>query len=71
MKYMVDESKDDIESISTNRAEATKKGVKITTKAVAEGIKEGFTDEEIVYCKHCGEAIDAASKFCKSCGKEQ
>ena len=71
MKYMVDESKDDIESISTNMAEATKKGTKITTKAVIEGLKEGFAGEETIYCKHCGEVIDADSKFCKSCGKEQ
>lgn len=71
MKHMVDESKDDIESISTNMAEVSKKGTKITNKAVAEGLREGFTGEETIYCKHCGEIIDADSKFCKSCGKEQ
>ena len=71
MKYMVDESKDDIESITTNMADATKTGIKTTTKAVAEGIKEGFTGEETIYCKHCGATIDADSTFCKKCGKEQ
>jgi len=24
-----------------------------------------------IYCKHCGEAIDADSKFCNKCGGEQ
>lgn len=71
MKYMVDESKDDIESITTNMANATQAGIKTTTKAVAKGIKEGFTGEETIYCKHCGEVIDADSTFCKKCGKEQ
>ena len=41
----------------------------VTTMAHA--IKEGFTAENMVYCKHCGSSIDADSKFCKSCGKEQ
>ena len=71
MKYMVDESKDDIESISTDMAKATKVGTKITTKAIAEGLKEGLSDEETIYCKHCGAVIDADSTFCKKCGKQQ
>lgn len=66
-KYMVDESKDDIKDISTNMADATKDGIEITTRA----IKKGFTDNEYVYCKHCGSKIDIDSKFCKHCGKEQ
>ena len=28
-------------------------------------------NEETIFCKHCGAKIDADSKFCKSCGKEQ
>ena len=71
MKYMMDESKDDIESISTDMAKAGKEGTKIRTKAFAEGLKEGFSDEETIYCKHCGEVIDADSTFCKKCGKQQ
>ena len=66
MKYMMDESKEDIESISTDMANATKEGVRITTNA----IKKGFTEESI-YCKHCGSEIDEDSKICKICGKEQ
>ncbi len=66
-KYMVDESKGDIESISTNMADATKDGIETTTRA----IKKGFTEEDSIYCKYCGAKIDKDSKFCKSCGKEQ
>lgn len=67
MKYMMDESKDDIENISTNMADATKDGVEITARA----IKKGFTEEEGIYCKYCGSKIDSDSKFCKKCGKKQ
>lgn len=65
-KYMMEESKDDLQNISTNMADATKDSVEITTRA----IKKGFTDN-CIYCKHCGTSIDQDSKFCKKCGKEQ
>ena len=67
VKYMIDESKDDIESISTNMANATKEGIETTVRA----IKKGLVDEEDIYCKYCGSRIDRDSKFCKHCGKEQ
>ena len=66
-KYMMDESKYDIEDISTNMAQATKEGIEITTHAV----KKGWTQEESIYCKYCGHPIDADSLFCKYCGKKQ
>lgn len=65
-KYMIEESKEDIKSISDNMAYATKDSVKLTANA----IKEGFSSESI-YCKYCGTLIDGDSKFCKKCGKEQ
>lgn len=65
-KYMMDESKDDIENISTNMADASKTGIEITTRA----IKKGFTEDEKIFCKHCGNKIDSESKFCKICGKD-
>lgn len=65
-KYMVDESKDDIKSISTNIAEAQSEGTEITARA----IKKGFAEEESIFCKHCGAKIDKDSKFCNKCGKE-
>ena len=46
-KYMMDDSKDDIQDVSTNLAKATKDSIEITTRA----IKKGFTDDYI-YCKH-------------------
>ena len=67
LRYMMDESKNDFESISTDMANATKDGIKITARA----IKQGFNEDECLYCKHCGCKIDIDSKFCKQCGKEQ
>ncbi len=65
-KYMMDESKEDIKSISDNMAYATKDSIKTAVGA----FKEGFSDNN-VFCKYCGSEIDADSKFCKKCGKEQ
>lgn len=65
-KYAIDESRDDLKNISDNIAYATKDGIKTTAGA----IKEGFTQNK-VFCKYCGNEIDADSKFCKKCGKEQ
>ena len=65
-KYMMDESKDDLKSISDDMAYATKDGIKMAAGA----IKEGFT-QNTVFCKYCGTEIDADSKYCKKCGKEQ
>lgn len=64
-RYAIEESKEDIESISTNMSNATKEGVEITARAIKEGLLE-----ESIFCKHCGAKIDADSKFCKHCGKE-
>lgn len=65
-KYMMDESKEDLKSISDSMAYATKDGIKTTARAIKEGLAE-----ETIYCKHCGSEIDNDSKFCKKCGKEQ
>ena len=66
-RYMMDESKDDIESISSNMADATKDGIETTTRA----IRKGLTENGGIYCKYCGSKIDKDSIFCKKCGKEQ
>lgn len=52
---------------ANKQADINKDAIKTTVHA----IKEGLTKDEIKYCKHCGASIDADSKFCKSCGKEQ
>lgn len=67
VKYMMDESKEDIESISNEMADATKGGIETVTRA----IKKGITEDDDIFCKHCGSKIDGDSKFCKKCGKEQ
>ena len=66
-RYMMDESKDDIESISSNMADATKDGIETTTRT----IRKGLTENGGIYCKYCGSKIDKDSIFCKKCGKEQ
>ena len=40
-------------------------------KEIAKGIKEGLSNDETVYCKHCGAQIDVDSNFCNKCGKQQ
>lgn len=65
-KYMMDESKEDIKSITDDMAYATKDGIKTAVGA----IKDGFTQNNM-FCKYCGAEIDNDSKFCKKCGKEQ
>lgn len=65
-RYMMDESKDDIESFTTDMADATKEGIETTTRA----IRKGLTEDEGIYCKYCGAKIDADSRFCKSCGRQ-
>lgn len=65
-KYMMDESKEDLKSISDNMAYATKDGIKTTVGAIKDGLKDNS-----VFCKHCGSEIDADSKFCKKCGTKQ
>ena len=32
---------------------------------------KGLTQEDSMFCKHCGSQIDVDSKFCNKCGKEQ
>ena len=52
---------------ANKQADINKDAIKTTMHA----IKEGLTEDALIYCKHCGASIDADSKFCKSCGKEQ
>jgi len=65
-KFMMDEMKDDIKALNTEMAKASKDGIEITTRA----IKKGWTEDDAIYCKHCGAKIDGDSKFCSQCGKE-
>ena len=65
-KDIITEHEDDLKYIADKEADIAKDS--ITKKARA--VKDGLKDEDI-YCKHCGASIDADSKFCKRCGKEQ
>ncbi len=65
-KHMMDSTKEDIQSISTDIAEATQDGIETTARAV----KRGLFDEEKIFCKYCGEKIDGDSVFCNKCGKK-
>lgn len=62
-KYLQEENKEVLKDMAVTSAEITSEAVSITANAIKEGIK----DE--VFCKYCGEKIDADSKFCKHCGK--
>ena len=64
-KYIQQENKEDLKDIVNTSAEISSDAITTVTKAVKDGLNE------TVYCKHCGSKIDADSKFCKSCGKEQ
>ena len=67
LRKTTEESKDDLEKISTNMAAAQKTSVETTFRA----IKKGFTEEDSVFCKYCSNEIDNDSIFCKLCGKKQ
>ena len=66
LKQMMDESKDDIKSISDEMTAATKDSLETTART----IKKGLTSDEDKTCPYCQSKIDKDSKFCKYCGKE-
>lgn len=64
-KYIQEDNKNDLKDMANTTADITSEAI---TK-VAQSIKEGF--EESIYCKYCGEKIDADSIYCSKCGKKQ
>ena len=69
-KYHLEENKEDLKDVANVAAEINREAVTTTASA----FKEGFTsspEDQQMYCKHCGAQIDADSRFCKTCGKEQ
>ena len=65
-KYVLDKNKEDLKDIASMHADIQSEAIKKTAEAVKEGISE-----KKIFCKHCGSSIDADSKFCSKCGKEQ
>ena len=59
------------EDILRQNANITADINKDAIRTMSHAVKEGFTDNNTVYCKNCGQLIDENSWFCKFCGKEQ
>ena len=66
-KQILDENEETLTDIAKKEANIKSVGIKSAAKAV----KEGLTESDTMYCKHCGSEIDSDSKYCKKCGKEQ
>ena len=66
-KYIQNENKEDLTDIANAAAEINANAVTTISHAAA----QGFTQENSVFCKECGEKIDADSKFCRHCGTKQ
>ena len=64
-KYIQEENKDTFTDIANSSADINSEAITKTAKAVKKGLKD------TMFCKHCGMEIDADSKFCNKCGKEQ
>ena len=64
-KEILDENKDDLESIEKQEANIKGEGIKIKASA----LKSGLTSD--IYCKKCGEKIPNDSIYCKNCGEKQ
>ena len=66
-KSILNKHGDGMKEVVTKNANINKEA----TKIVATAIKEGFSETEKGYCKHCGKNIDKDSLYCKDCGKKQ
>ena len=65
IRYIQEENKEDLAAIASNQAEIMSDAIETTASAIANGAKG------TIFCKHCGKKIDADSRFCSFCGKEQ
>ena len=64
IKYIQQETKEDLTTIAQNTADISSGAVTTTARAVSEGLKG------TKFCKLCGAKVDGDSKFCSTCGKE-
>lgn len=64
IKYVQEENKNDLKDIATSHAEIHSEAISNTVNTIKDSIND------TMFCKHCGEKIDANSTFCKYCGKK-
>lgn len=64
-------------NVTTNNKEILKKTAdetadihKDAVETIMHSVKNGLSDNDKVFCKYCGEQIDADSTFCKKCGRK-
>lgn len=65
-KNILDNNEETLKDIEIRKANIDKEGIEIKARALKDGLSKN-----VVYCKHCGAAIDEDSTFCKKCGKKQ
>ena len=65
LRYIQEENKAELTAIATGNAEIMSDALKTTADALSDGARK------TKFCRHCGEKIDADSRFCSVCGKEQ
>ena len=80
-RYIQEENREDLTAVATGGAEIVSGAVSTIATAASDAIARATAQtqeqphpqppEQTMYCKHCGAKIDADSKFCKVCGKEQ
>ena len=63
-KYIQEENKEELQKIASQMADINSEAVSITAQAVKQGVGD------TMYCKYCGQQIDADSQFCKYCGQK-
>ena len=64
-RYIQEENKEALTDIANTRADIHGEALTKTASSIKKGLRN------TKYCKHCGAEIDADSKFCSNCGKEQ
>jgi hypothetical protein len=64
-KYIQKENQEDFTDIASTTADITSGAITTVAKSIKKGLKD------TIFCKHCGQEIDADSKFCSKCGDEQ
>ena len=63
-KYIQEQNKEELQHLMKTSAEIGAEAVTTTAHAASEGLRK------TIYCKHCGNEVDADSQFCKYCGKK-